>query len=190
MQSPFLTIADAVEKTGRSPSTIRRVIHTITTAANHADRSGIEPRPQDVNALKKKGENFTWKIREDVLMRHFEKAQLQGKKSAYRSDDVLQILRRELDLKNQQIEKQLDVIQSLNERLREGNILMGTLQKHLALPAGEGTDETTVDAMAVHSAVGRVAPASREGSDQAKMKGVGKTPLKASRRRFFGWFRR
>ena len=51
------------------------------------------------------------------------------------------MLRRESDIKNTQITQQLEVItkqagliDGLSERLREGNILIGTLQQRLALP--------------------------------------------------------
>jgi hypothetical protein len=142
----FLTIAEAVQKTGRSPSTVRRLIKQIAEAAAHPDRGAIEPSVKQVDVFKKKGENFTWKIREDVLMKNFERAQLQEQKfKTGPNTDVLQILRRELELKNTQIEKQFEVIQSLNERLREGNILMGSLQQRLALPEAQSPAASTVD---------------------------------------------
>jgi putative protein kinase ArgK-like GTPase of G3E family len=137
MDTPMLTIAEAVEKTGRSASTIRRIIRTITDAPSHEDRDGIVPNAKEAAAFKKKGENFTWKIREDILMKHSASAPKDAKKPNMERTEIVQMLQKELTLKNQQIEKQLDVIQSLNERLREGNILMGSLQKHLALPQGD-----------------------------------------------------
>ncbi|NOS68070.1 MAG: hypothetical protein HOO67_06975 [Candidatus Peribacteraceae bacterium] len=150
MTTPLLTIAEAATRTGRSHSTVRRLIKTIAEAASHPDRAGIEPSLKEVDAFKKKGENFTWKIREDVLLRNFASAPTVEKKSHSDSssgltEDILKILRRELDLKNQQIEKQWDVIQSLNDRLREGNILMGSLQQRLAPPAAESPTPVTVD---------------------------------------------
>lgn len=150
----MLTIAEAVEKTGRSASTIRRIIRTVTDAADHPDRAGIEPDVKAVAAFKKKGENFTWKIREDVLMKQCDTAPKEAKKANAERTEIVHMLQKELTLKNQQIEKQLDVIQSLNERLREGNILMGSLQKHLALPEGERPKAAaTVSASAPSSSV-------------------------------------
>lgn len=154
VDSPLLTIGEAARATGRSHSTIRRLIKTITEASSHADRSGIEPAPKAVEAHKKKGENFTWRIRQDLLLRNFPSAQTVEKKShpdssSALTEDILKILRRELDLKNQQIEKQWDVIQSLNDRLREGNILMGSLQQRLAPPSVESPAPVTVDTSTV-----------------------------------------
>ncbi len=151
MDTPFLTISEAAEKTGRSLSTIRRLIKGIADDDNHVDRAAITPSPKEVAAFKKKDENFAWKIREDILLREFQGALKEAKKETLAvHGDILQILQKELDLKNQQIEKQWEVIHSLNDRLREGNILMGSLQKRLALPAPEEVAQqpvpVTVDA--------------------------------------------
>ncbi len=150
MDSTFITIAEATEKTGRSASTIRRLIRTITETENHADREGIEPNAKQVAAFKKKGENFTWKVREDIVMKHFGSAPATEKKSVSQPGaNILDILQNELALKNQQIEKQWEVIHALNDRLREGNILMGSLQKRLGPPADESPAEPVVEASTV-----------------------------------------
>lgn len=152
MKTPFMTIAEACEKTGRSASTIRRLIKSIAEDDTHTDRAAIEPSPKEVASYKKKGENFTWRIREDVLLREFKGALKEAKKEASEAKgDILDILQNELQLKNQQIEKQWEVIHALNDRLREGNILMGSLQKRLALPMAESTDNQVVDSPAMAS---------------------------------------
>lgn len=148
MESSFLTIAEACAKTARSPSTIRRIIHGIASDPSSHDRKAVEPSPAKAATLKKKGENFTWRIREDILLRAIGGAQAAEKKSSSKgAQDALAILQRELVIKNQQIEKQWEVIQALNERLREGNILMGALHRRLALPdplSTEGTAEASM----------------------------------------------
>ena len=150
MDAPFLTIAEASTKTGRSGSTVRRLIKSITDDDKHPDRSAVQPDVKAVAAFKKKGENFAWKVREDVLMKNFDSAPLQEKKSASKNDEsILSILERELSLKNAQIEKQWEVIHALNDRLREGNILMGSLQKRLGPPQDQSPTENIVDASTV-----------------------------------------
>ncbi|HVW66429.1 MAG TPA: hypothetical protein VHA78_01715 [Candidatus Peribacteraceae bacterium] len=169
MESTFITIGEATKKTGRSASTIRRLIRTITETADHPDREAVEPTAKEVAALKKKGENFTWRIREDVLMKNFEGALQQEKKlAATPTSDILDILQKELELKNQQIEKQWEVIHSLNDRLREGNILMGSLQKRLGPPAPESPAETVVEASSAKPS----------------------TEASAKKRGLFGWMKR
>lgn len=170
MDTPFLTISEAAEKTGRSLSTIRRLIKSIADDDAHADRAAIQPTPKEVAAFKKKDENFAWKIREDVLLREFKGALKEAKKeTAEAKSDILGILQKELELKNQQIEKQWEVIHALNDRLREGNILMGSLQKRLALPEATGAQEV-VDATAVPkpSAEAAVKASKKDSSSQAK----------------------
>lgn len=195
MTTPLLTIAEASDKTGRSHSTIRRLIKTITESADHVDRAGIEPTPKAVEAFKKKGENFTWKIREDVLIKHLPSAPTAEKKSGLHSGsemtgDILQILKHELDLKNQQIEKQWDVIQSLNDRLREGNILMGSLQQRLALPHPESPAPINVDTPPTEAST-ILQKASKKKVAEVKQKLSKKTPVEAStdtpKKRMLSW---
>lgn len=175
MEPSFITIAEAMEKTGRSASTVRRLIHTITETKDHPDRSAVEPDVKQVAAFKKKGENFTWKIREDIVVKHFTAAPAKEKKAAAAAKgDILDILSKELELKNQQIEKQWEVIHALNDRLREGNILMGSLQKRLGPPQEQSPAESVVEASAV--------AASGESSAAPQEKPV--------RKGIFGWMRR
>lgn len=174
MDTPFITIAEASEKTGRSASTIRRLIRTITETEAHPDREGIEPNAKQAAAFKKKGENFTWRVREEIIMKNFPAAQTHEKKSAQEpKTDILGILQNELSLKNQQIEKQWEVIHALNDRLREGNILMGSLQKRLGPPVNESTVEPPVEASAIESSVEPVLASSEK-----------------QKRKLFGWIRR
>ena len=54
------------------------------------------------------------------------------------------MLKNELGVKNRQIETQNDLLKQLNERLREGNILMGSLQQQLAITDGSQRDKSSV----------------------------------------------
>lgn len=177
MDTPFLTIAEAVEKTGRSASTIRRLIRIITTAPDHPDRAAVEPSTQEVAAFKEKGANFTWKIREDIVLREFSSAPKEEKKkvSSDLPSNVFNILEKELELKNQQIEKQWEVIHALNDRLREGNILMGSLQKQLAAPPANPAVQAVVETVTAKNV-------------EDTVKGTKKAP-KTSKKGFLSWFR-
>ncbi len=137
----FLTVKEAARRTGKSPSSIRRLIYPIIQNDAHPDRSAVEPSPTDVQALRSKGETFAWRIRDDFLERVVPVDPGAGKGSPAPAAgpahaDLLSILRRELDVKNEQIAQQATTITALNERLREGNILMGALQQRLALTDG------------------------------------------------------
>lgn len=174
MDTPFLTIAEAAEKTGRSASTIRRLIQSIAEDDKHQDRTALQPNPKQVAAFKKKGENFTWKIKEDIITRNFGSAPVEEKKKkAEPAADIFSILQNELSLKNAQIEKQWEVIHALNDRLREGNMLMGSLQKRLSLPEPQSPSPDVVEASTVEPSKDAVMSASKS----TKKRGI------------FGWMR-
>ena len=154
----FLTVKEAARLTGKSPSSIRRVLYPIIQRDDHPDRPHILPPIEEVAALRAKGEGFAWRLSEELLRREFPAAAPSQKGSAGPSpkdtaaDDggLLAMLRRELDIKNQQItqqggmiEKQMELISGLSERLREGNILIGSLQQRLALT--DGRDSTPAE---------------------------------------------
>lgn len=147
--SSFLTVKEAARLTGKSPSSIRRVIYPILENDAHPDRMHIEPSVEDVLKLRMKGENFAWRLSEELLRREVpldtgtEKgsATASPRQGASAEGELLAMLRRELDIKNQQITqqaeiiaKQMELVTGLGERLREGNLLLANLQQRLALP--------------------------------------------------------
>lgn len=167
----FHTVKEAARMTGKSSSSIRRIIYPIISAEQHPDREHIRPGVDEVRDLRLKGENFAWRLSDELLRRavpeesHAEKGSDSG--GSHRSHDgngeLLAMLRGELDIKNQQISQQsqmlsqqMELISGLSERLREGNILIGSLQQQLALPAASAKTKTNVvDAKAAKSAAGK-----------------------------------
>jgi hypothetical protein len=148
----FLTVKEAAEQTGKSPSSIRRIIYPIIHDDQHADRSHIEPTNEQVQDLRMKGENFAWRLSEELLAREIgakapevgsiKSTPLTGVDPSLRElvallRDQLQQSHEQLTVKDQQISSLTDLTKSLNDRLREGNILMGSLQQQFALPAGK-----------------------------------------------------
>jgi len=149
----FLTVKEASQLTGKSTSSIRRVIYPIIHDDAHADRPHIQPGVEEVRQRRMKGENFAWRLSEELLRREVpveaapaeHVATLGAKTSTHADGELLGTLRRELEIKNQQITqqgeliaKQMELISGLSERLREGNVLMGSLQQRLALSDGRG----------------------------------------------------
>jgi hypothetical protein len=149
--APFLSVKEAAQLTGKSPSSIRRIIYPIIHDDAHADRKHVQPTVEDVLQLRVQGENFAWRLSEELLRREVpveaasENANggPSARLAAHADADLLAMLRRELDIKNQQITqqgqligKQIELISGLSERLREGNILIGSLQQRLALTDG------------------------------------------------------
>jgi hypothetical protein len=158
----YLTVNEAARKTGKSPSSIRRVIYPILHDPNHPDRSHIQPGADDARELRVRGEPFAWRISEEFLTRAIPPSSPveQGRepKGTGHDADLLSMLQRELEIKNQQItqhaeliSRQMELLNGLSERLREGNILMGTLQQRLAL-AEKNLTPPVADAMHVTDA--------------------------------------
>jgi hypothetical protein len=148
----FLTVKEAAKLVGKSPSSIRRIIYPILEDDQHPDREHIEPSPEEAKTLRLKGENFAWRISDDLLRREVpndgSKHAAEGKTAVPAGRDesaaIIEMLRRELDIKNRQIETQNELLKGLSERLREGNILIGSLQQQLALPEGSSRQRADV----------------------------------------------
>ncbi len=173
MEPSMVTIGEAAKKTGRSASTIRRFVHAIVEKDMHPDRAFILPSPAQVKVCKQKGDNFAWKLDEALVMREFERAQTEEKKKTSSADiDIITVLKNELEFKNHELKEQWEIIRGLNERLREGNILMGTLQKRLAPPP----QDSVVDAVSVK-------PSMEASKKNVKASSRKKTPKKG----LFSW---
>ena len=147
----FFPVKEAAHRTGKSPSSIRRIIYPIIADDQHPDRKHIQPSATEVLRLRTKGENFAWQISDELLQRELPPAALHEQDDAKRFShaardadvELLTMLRRELDIKNHQItqqsemiSRQMELISGLTERLREGNVLIGSLQQQLTLPDG------------------------------------------------------
>jgi hypothetical protein len=150
-KTQFMTVREASALVGVSPSSVRRVIYPILEKDTHPDRGLISPTVSEAKKLRIAGHNFAWKISKELLIRHMQSekraspAREKSERRAAGDASIIDILQRELEIKNKQIEQQNDVIRGLSERVREGNILMASLQKHLALPAGtKSADESMV----------------------------------------------
>ena len=168
-----LTVREAKAFTGKSESTIKRLIREIVADPEHADRGLILPSPEEVERRKAAGDTFVWKLNRDLLSRRFPKdvANEEGttgsKKSAASasgeagdSTPIIQVLREQLQSKDRQLqtlETQLDrkddQIKSLNERMHESNVLMGELQRRLAIAAPVANKSDPINAESTSDSV-------------------------------------
>jgi hypothetical protein len=142
----FLSVRAAAERVGKSTSSIRRLIHPIVKRDDHPDRDLVQPSVAEATRLRLAGVNFPWQVSEELLSRipaapatEHSPAPSAGKSGGSGEADLLAMLRGELDIKNRQIARQADLIGKqvelvggLSERLREGNVLIASLQQRLA----------------------------------------------------------
>jgi len=154
----MLTIREVAEKTGHSSHKIRRLIKAIADQAAHPDRLHIEPSADDVDRLTAEGVQFTWRVTEELVRRELGEtvatpANEKAGPSSGRGEaaDFLNLLQRVTDAKEQaearlfeQLRVKDEQIAALNDRLRESNILMKSLQ--MQLPEASKVPTSVVDA--------------------------------------------
>ena len=190
----ILTVKEAAKLTGKSPSSIRRVIYPIIHDDAHPHRQHITPSVEEAQVLRVKGANFAWRIGEELLRCEVPITPPSDQPNATSEagngqSELIAMLREELQIKNQQINqhseliaKQMELMSGLGERLREGNILIGSLQQCLALTDGSQRAKSRI------ANVGTTTRGVGESSSKSKMKTAGK-PVKRARglfRRIFG----
>lgn len=144
----LLTIREAAHATGHSTHKIRRLIKAIADDPKHPDRSHVEPSPTDVERLAVERVQFTWRISEEFVRRQLGATPppaKTGESRAGESDDLFALLQRamaakehaeaklfdQLKTKDDQIIGLQQTVTSLNERLRESNMLMASIQRQL-----------------------------------------------------------
>jgi len=139
----FLTIREAADQTGHSPHKIRRLIKAIADQPTHPDRALVEPSVEDVHRLTAAGVQFTWKVSEELVRRELGDVAVtppEQKSTAGVGDssDLFSLFQRAIDAKEkaearlfEQLRVKDEQIAALNERLRESNVLMASLQRQL-----------------------------------------------------------
>ncbi len=144
-----LTVSEARAFTGKSESTLKRLLREIVAEPQHVDRPFILPSADEVERRKAAKEPYVWKIDRQLLLRRFPQEEATAGGGVPASDPVsshtelvMQVLQEQLKSKDEQLrtlEKQLDrkddQIASLNDRMRESNVLMRELQQRLAIAA-------------------------------------------------------
>jgi hypothetical protein len=144
----LLTIREAADATGHSTHKIRRLIKAIADDPKHPDRSHVEPSPTDVERLAKEGVQFTWRISEESVRRQLGDTPppvASRESGTAESGEMFALLQRamaakesaeaklfdQLKTKDDQIAGLQQTVTSLNERLRESNMLMASAQRQL-----------------------------------------------------------
>ncbi|WP_146510684.1 hypothetical protein [Thalassoglobus neptunius] len=155
-----LTVKEATKLTGKSESTIKRLIHVITADVAHEDRNSIHPAHDELERLRDAGEPYVWKIDRMLLLKRYPQ-EPQAEEGSDRTDEtdaatasenqLVDSLRERLLSQDDQIQTfktQLDrkdgQIDNLNERMRETNILMKELQQKLAIAAPTAPAEPSI----------------------------------------------
>src|SRR5205823_4618564 len=62
--------SEAAKRIGKSPSSIRRILHPITHDDTHADRAHVQPSIDEAKQLRVDGVNFAWRLSEELLQKY------------------------------------------------------------------------------------------------------------------------
>ena len=153
--SSFLTIAEAAKRAGKSTSTIRRFVKSVTTDDNHPDRPQIHPLPDEVREYYSDGVQYVWKISEELVSRQFpalsETHQPTGSVDGLTHAKLIDVLQRSIGKLQEQLDRKDHQIDQLNARLHESNVIQREIQQRLALSAPDRS--LAQDAVAVAVAV-------------------------------------
>ena len=144
----FLTVKEATAFTGKSTSTIKRLIREVITDPNHHDREQVLPPHEEVEERRLAGEPYSWKISEELLLSRYpqEADSNETKDSASQSGGVIEqdrlvsVLEKSISVLESELVAKNSQIAQFQERQREQNLLLKQLQEQLAISAPKATE--------------------------------------------------
>lgn len=145
----LLSVSEARQLTGKSESTIKRMIREIAADESHEDRGLIEPSHEELERRKAEKEPYVWKVAKSLLEKRFPVHELDqnsvhggghgrgesvtGLDSSY----VTLLEQTNADLRSQN-ERQLELISELTNNQKQSNVLVKSLTDILS---GNGSEE-------------------------------------------------
>jgi len=145
----LLSVSEARKLTGKSESTIKRMIREIAADESHEDRGLIEPTHEELERRRAEKEPYVWKVAKSLLEKRYpvhEPGQstvhggghgggesVTGLDSSY----VTLLEQTNADLRSQN-ERQLELISELTNNQKQSNVLVKSLTDILS---GNGTEE-------------------------------------------------
>lgn len=145
----LLSVSEARKLTGKSESTIKRMIREIADDESHEDRGLIEPSHEELERRKAEKEPYVWKVSKSLLEKrypvhepdqtsahgggHGRGESVTGLDSSY----VTLLEQTNADLRSQN-ERQLELISELTNNQKQSNVLVKSLTDILS---GNGSEE-------------------------------------------------
>jgi hypothetical protein len=155
----LLSVSEARKLTGKSESTIKRMIHEITADENHEDRGLIEPSHEELERRKAEKEPYVWKIHKSLLEKRYPvhapspnsgQDGSSGVGDSSKNDlvhsQLIELLQSQIKTLETQLDRKDEQIANANQRTEEIHVLMQTLQKHMGLKAPNNLDPNVVTA--------------------------------------------
>ena len=161
----LLSVRDARKHTGKSESTLKRMLREIASDPQHEDRGLIQPSHEELEEKKKNGEPYHWKISKELLDKRYppnepihgmahgvQQGRGESGLNGPSHSQFIELLQNQITSKDAQIntlETQLDrkdeQIASWDKRTHEIHILMQTLQKQLHVENPQNETSVTVE---------------------------------------------
>lgn len=143
----LLSVSEARKLTGKSESTIKRMIREITDGENHEDRGLIGPSHEELERRKADKEPYVWKIARSLLEKRYpvhDTDQDAGHAGSHGVGDsaindmvqsqLIELLQTQIKTLETQLDRKDEQIANASKRTEEIHVLMQTLQKRLELP--------------------------------------------------------
>ena len=142
MTERFLSLKEAEAHTGKSRSTLRRFVESITKTDGHPDRKLIEPTIDEVEELHAQNHPFSWRIDQTLLDREFRKEGSQNRTEstqqpqAASSRELVELLQESIAIMKTELDEKNKQIAQFQERQRESNLLLSQTTERIALLSG------------------------------------------------------
>ena len=138
MTDRFLSLTEAEKHTGKSRSTLRRFVDSITKPDNHPDRELLQPSVEEVDELHANNHPFSWKVSVTLLDRQYPKEGSHDEPNATKSGEttspeLVGLLHETIAILKNDVEEKNKQIGQLLERQREQNFLLKQTAEQLTL---------------------------------------------------------
>jgi len=181
------TIKEAAAVTGKSQSTIKRLIAPIREDESSADRHHLLPSPEQYAEFKKSGQPFNWQISDSFLRQRFptvesndtkqaaESPIMQDQMKGIASDKLFEALTKTIDILENQLNEKDRQIKEKDELVNKFGAMAQELQKKLLAapvttptpPSQPADPEQGIDAEVVSPPPSRPKNKSRSPAEQS-----------------------
>ena len=180
MPETFISLKEAEKYTGKSRSTLRRFVVTITKPDAHPDRELIKPSVEKVGELHAANHPFSWTVSTTLLDREFKKegsAPTDNSADANNLNATTELLNQTIAMLKTELEQKNKQISNFQERQRENNVLLKSAHEQLTqLASGASSRQAnSAEAATVQTQVKEEGSRSAQTTDGAPVKAEKKT---------------
>lgn len=139
MTDEFLSLKEAEKHTGKSRSTLRRFVVSITKQDDHADRKLIQPTVEKVKKLHSENHPFSWMVSVELLDREFSKQGspvMENPSQNSSSNEMVGLLKQTIAMLEKELNEKNSQIAQFQISQHETNVLIQQNTETLKLLTG------------------------------------------------------